>query len=266
MNKEVYVTGANGFIGSNLTKRIDHFTPIPHKEIATTVIDPYSRFFFLSTYGNMADHDSDTMILQANVGDLTRIIKQTDFNKINSFIYTSTSSVRLENQTMYSRTKRAAEQILFAFMEKYNAPICIIRPFSVTGVGEQKEHLIPTLIRSCMEGELVNFVPDPVHDFIDVEDVVSGIMNLSNHKARGIYELGSGKQYTNAEVLKMVEKETGKKATVNVVESMRDYDTEEWVSQNYKARGFGWLPKKSLETSISEMVEDYANRATKKVR
>ena len=266
MSKEVYITGSKGFIGSNLTERIDHFTPIPHEDISKIKLNPYSRFFFLSTYGNMADHKDDKMIVQANVGDLIRVLDQTDFHKINSFIYTSTSSARLPIQTMYSRTKRSAEQILFGYMDKYSAPICIVRPFSVTGVGEQKEHLIPTLIRSCMDGEMVNFVPDPVHDFIDVEDVAMGLLSLSNHGARGIYELGSGKQHTNQEVLDIVQKTTGKKATINVVNSMRDYDTEDWVSTNFKARGYGWLPKKPLEQSIKEMVKDYAERTTKKVR
>jgi len=262
--KEVYVTGSSGFMGRNLTRKMDHYTAIPHEDIQKTELKPYSRFFFLSTYGNMASHDDDNMILQANVGDLMRVLEQTDFYKINSFVYTSSSSTKLKTQTMYSRSKRAAEEILLSFIEKYSAPICIIQPFSVTGVGEQKEHLIPTLIRSCMEGEMIDFVPEPSHDFIDIDDVVEGMMSLSNHRVRGIYELGSGKQYTNREVLGMVERATGKKAAVNRVDSMRNYDTEDWASLNYRARSYGWLPKKSLETSIEEMVEDYVKRTPKK--
>ena len=142
-------------------------------------------------------------------------------------------------------------------MEKYHLPIAIIRPFSVTGVGEQKEHLIPTLIRSCYTGEQVNFVQEPVHDFIDVEDVVDVILNLSNNSARGIFELGSGKQYSNAQVLDIVERVTGKKANINFVPSLRPYDNENWASTNFKSRGWGWSPTKSLEQSIKEMVEAY---------
>lgn len=251
-----YITGASGFIGKHLSKRLTDVVAIPHKEISTIKLQPFSDFYFLSTYGNMAGHQTnqDGMVIQANIGDLIEVIKQTDFTKIKSFIYTSTSSVNLKTQTMYSRAKRASEEILLSFMEKYHAPICIIRPFSVTGVGEQEDHLIPTLIRSCLEGEQMNFVKEPVHDFIDVEDVVEGIVNLSEHSAKGMFELGSGKQHTNQEVLEIVEKVTGKKAKINLVKSLRDYDTENWVSGNYKARGYGWTPKKSLEESITEMV------------
>jgi nucleoside-diphosphate-sugar epimerase len=158
---------------------------------------------------------------------------------------------------MYSRTKKAAEEILFSYMDKYNMPICIVRPFSVTGVGEQDTHLIPTLIRSCLRGEFMNFVSHPTHDFIDVEDVVSGLINLSDHQAKGVFELGTGRKHTNQEVLEMVEKATKKKANLNRVDQLRMYDNKEWVSSNYKARGYGWLPAKSLKLSIKEMVDEF---------
>jgi len=251
-----YISGSGGFIGSHLQKRIKA-TPIPHTELSTITLEPFENFYFLSSYGNMATHKEDLDIYQANVIDLVHILSESMKSRFKSFVYISTSSVKLRTQTMYSRSKRAAEETLLSFMEKYNRPICIIRPFSVTGVGEQKEHLIPTLIRSCMTGELVNFVPEPTHDYIDVDDVVEGIINLSSRGSRGIFELGTGKSCTNAQVLELVEKATGKKANINIVSSMRSYDNDNWVSLNFRSRGWGWLPKKSLEQSIVEMVKDY---------
>lgn len=257
--KQAIITGASGFVGSHLK---DRFTKaqvhtIPHEWISTTTLPDFDYFYFLSAYGNMAHHKDDEAILQANVVDLTKMIIEASEHLFKSFVFMSTSSVKLPVQTMYSRTKRAAEEILLSFIEKYKLPICIIRPYSITGVGEQREHLIPTLIRSCMEGEVMNFTPSPTHDFIDVEDIVDGMLTLSKAGARGIYELGSGTKHTNQEVRELVEKVTGKKANVNIVESVRAYDTDNWVSQNYKARGYGWLPKVSLEESITKMVEEY---------
>ncbi len=251
-----YCTGSSGFIGSHLSKKLD-IIGIPHEKISTTTLKDFDKFFFLSSYGNMAFHTEDEKIIKANITDLVDTILSASKLKFNSFVYLSTSSVKLENQTMYSRTKKAGEEILLSFMEKYHLPIAIIRPFSVTGVGEQKEHLIPTLIRSCYTGEQVNFVQEPVHDFIDVEDVVDGILNLSSNSARGIFELGSGKQYSNAQVLDIVERVTGKKANINFVPSLRPYDNENWVSTNFKSRGWGWSVKKTLEDSVAEMVEAY---------
>lgn len=252
-----YVTGASGFIGKHLCERLDNFVAIPHDKIETYPLKPYDYFYFLSAYGNMAQHTDEKAILQANINDLVSIIRKTDFNDIKGFVFTSTSSIKLPIQTMYSRTKRAAEEILLSFTEKYGAPIVIIRPFSVTGVGEQESHLIPTLIRSCLSGEEMDFVSYPVHDFIDVEDLISGIQFLVERGAKGIFELGTGEGYSNELVKEMVEEVTGKKANVREVRNMRSYDTIEWVSKNPRVRNMGWSPRKTLKQSIIEMVEAY---------
>lgn len=253
----VIITGASGFLGSHLTKRFSSAVCIPHEQIKDIKLTPYDRFFFLSSYGNMSFHDDDAKIYKANITDLIHVLtSKATYKGFKSFTFISSSSVRLPVQTMYSRSKKAAEEILLSFMEKHRVPIQIIRPYSITGVGEQKEHLIPKLIESAKKGTLMNFVPEPTHDFIDVEDVVEGIIALAVNSAHGVFELGTGFQHTNSQVKDLVEKYAGK-VNVNIIPQARDYDTTNWVSQNFKARGFGWSPKKSLEQSIKEMVEAY---------
>lgn len=257
-----YLTG-RGFIGNALIELhpFDYeITHIPHQDIATTEILPFDTFFFFSSYGNMADHTDEEAMYKANILDLISVLQRVKDIDFKSFVFLSTSSVKLRTQTTYSRFKRAAEEILLAFMERHNKPVCIVRPLSVTGIGEQEAHLIPALIRSAMEGTQINFVSEPVHDFIDVHDLVQGLLSLSRNSARGVYELGTGIKYTNQQVLETVEKVTGKKIKTNIIKSLREYDTTDWVSTNFKARGFGWMPTKSLETSISEMVKDYGTK------
>ena len=255
--EEIYCTGATGFIGSHLIKRLDGCKAIPHQEIQN-FNSTFDKFYFLSAYGNMATHTDYSQIMQANVLDVLRVLSPEAIKQnFSSFVYLSSSSVSLKKQTMYSRTKKAAEELLLGLMEVHDLPITIIRPFSVTGVGEQPAHLIPKLIHSCMTGERMDFVPRPIHDFIDVDDVVEGILTLSRHHAKGVFELGTGEGISNVEVLRMVEEATGKKANVRVIDSMRDYDTKDWMSGNFTARRYGWRPKKTLQQSINEMVEAY---------
>jgi nucleoside-diphosphate-sugar epimerase len=166
----------------------------------------------------------------------------------------STSSVKLPVQTMYSRCKKASEEILLSFMEKYKAPISIVRPFTVFGDRDNPVHLIPTLIRSCLTGEPVVLAEEPQHDYIFVDDVVDAIINLSEHHAKGIFEVGSGVQHSNLEVLKVIEEVTGKKANVIGKGETRKYDTSNWVSTNFAARSFGWLPKVSLKEGIERII------------
>lgn len=252
-----YITGGSGFIGSHLISKLEQVSAIPHDNIQSTKLEPFDQFYFLSSYGNLVSQEDEDQIYKANIEDLISVLSKVRKFKFKSFVFISTSSVMLRTQTTYSRTKRAAEEILLAFMERHDLPVCIIRPFSVTGVGEQSEHLIPTLIKSGVDKTLVNFVNDATHDFIDVEDVVDGIISLSQHGARGIFQLGTGKETTNQEVLNLVEKITTNKVNINLVHSLRPYDTQGWFSNNYRARSYGWLPKKTLEQSITEMVVVY---------
>lgn len=254
-----YITGSNGFIGKKLLVKLSGaVSPIPHQFIQKTRLNPYDSFFFLSSYGNLSSQTDEKEIYKANIEDLLHILKESINKSFRSFVFLSSSSVMLPKQTTYSRSKKAAEEILLAFMEKHNLPVCIIRPFSVIGEGEQEEHLIPTLISAAYSGMQVNLVPNATHDFIDVNDIVDGILNLSNNQARGIFQLGTGIKTTNLQVLKIIEEVTGKKIKYTEISNLRPYDNDNWVSTNFKARSFGWLPKISLRESIEREVENYA--------
>jgi nucleoside-diphosphate-sugar epimerase len=198
----------------------------------------------------MANHSDHQMMVKANVSDMMKM----SYWFGGWFCYMSSSSVTLPVQTPYSRTKRAAEEILQALPEVKS---CIVRPYSVTGVGEQKEHLIPTLIRSCMEGEEMPFAPWPVHDFVDVEDVVSGLIRLSEKQLTGVFEFGKGIPYSNQEVKDHVEEACGYKANVKLAANLRAYDNQSWAcKQPFVPVGI-FRATKTLAESISEMVEAY---------
>ena len=249
MNKTI-ITGASGFIGSYLSKRLPDAAAFSRQSILYGHSYNPDKMFFLSTYGNMAHHNEYSKMVKANVQDLLTIL-----NGFRGWIcYMSSSSVLLPVQTPYSRTKHAAEEILQALPE---LDACIVRPYSVIGVGEQKEHLIPTLIRSCMEGEEMPFDPKPVHDFVDVEDVVDGLIALSETRAIGIFEFGSGVPVTNQQVLDLVESATGRKANIKPVSNLRPYDNPDWYCTSSFYQFF--KPKKNIEQSITEMVEAYKN-------
>jgi len=252
---DFYCTGASGFIGSRLCDRLEgHVEAIPNQQLSTHRFQGHRRFFWLSTYGNLTGQESSQRLWESNVRDVVTVLdKLLENPPYSHFLFVSTSSVLIPVQTPYSRSKRAIEEVLMAMP---NFPSCIVRPYSVTGVGEQRQHLIPTLIRSCFEGEPMEFVPDATHDYIDVEDVVTGLMILSKIEARGIYEFGNRIAISNEEVRRLVEDVTGRKANIVSVGKLREYDNQDWCC---KTPNDYWQPTKSLRQSIIEMVEQYKN-------
>lgn len=253
----IYITGASGFVGTALRKKLDElgrkYYTIPHEKIDTVKLEKFNTFFFLSSYGNMFDQTDKQKTIKANLLDVMLMMKQARHLDFKSFVYISTSSVKLPVQTLYSKTKKKAEDMLSHYIKQYHLPITIIRPFSVIGVGEQEDHLIPKLISSCVNNEHIDFVGKPKHDFVDVNDVVRGILYLSDRQKKGIYEIGNGKCYSNQHVLELVEKITKSKANITAVESMRPYDTKKWKAT--KAQWFKTLKPITLEQSIINMVK-----------
>ena len=240
---QVLCTGSSGFIGQALCKELTkqgHLVqslPRDWKEIPK-----FDWLFHLGAYGNMYYQDNRSEIFRVNVVRTFELLEATKFLEYEKFVYISSSSVTLPIQTLYSACKKAVEMLIAS----YNKPIVIIRPYSVTGVGEQKEHLIPILINAVFTGKRVDLVPDPKHDFIDIEDLVNTIIEAK----QGIISAGSGISYSNQEVLEIVEDVIGRKANIHIVSSLREYDTTDWLSPQC----YG---KKSLEQSIKEMVKEY---------
>jgi nucleoside-diphosphate-sugar epimerase len=248
------VFGAGGFIGKHLVAKLpkDKTVSVHHGE-AYDVHVGVVRAFYLSAYGNRFGQGDIQTIVEANVIEPVKAAMFLDCD----FIFVSSSSVNLPVQTPYSLCKAAAEKALLALIEA-GYWVFIARPYSVTGVGEQREHLIPTLIRSCLDGEPMKLDPHATHDFIDADDFVDGLVKLTELDVTGIYEFGSCKATTNLEVLRVVERVTGKKAVCEFTGRVRPYDGPDWCCKDRSLRPPGWEPRKTLETSIAEMVEMYA--------
>ena len=217
----------------------------------------------LAAYGNLHGQGNLPETYRANIYRLARLFDNAKDYK--GLVITSSNSVKLRLGMYYQASKIAAEMLAKIMAEK-GKPVAIMRPFSVTGVGEQSVHLIPKLIRSCLYQEAIPFVPNAAHDFIDVEDVsdayILAAKKADNHPGQ-LLEAGWGKSYTNNQVKEIVEEVTGKKAAIREVSSLRTHDVTEYVADNASLKALGWRPIKPLYQSISEMVQKELNGKTK---
>ena len=246
VNKEYAVRG-KGFVGDKLIERVDA-EYIPRDWIELPICD---NLFYLAAYGNVYYQKETLEVYKANIIEPLRLIEESGDCK--SIVLVSTSSVLIPHQTFYSASKKAMEEMARLYYSEHKKPVVCVRPSTVTGVGEQYGRLIPTLIRSCLYGEEMNFVPEPTHDFIDVDDFVTGLLhvsqNIEEYKGKAV-NISSGNSLTNQEVREIVEEITGKPANVKIVPSMRSYDTKSWIVKPDLD-----LPRKSIYQSIREMVE-----------
>jgi len=171
----------------------------------------------------------------------------------------------LEPDNLYGITKSAVSQYCQMMARKYDFPAVTIRPFAVFGYFEEKERLVPTIIKACLENSELNLSrPDSVRDFIFIEDLMSGYLSAIENigKSKGeIFNLGSGEQRKIKDVVNIVKKITGAKINPAYGE-IKTAQTEpaNWVSDISKAEKIlDWHPEHSLEQGLEKDIEWFKN-------
>lgn len=211
MKCNYYATGLGGFIGRNLSKHIDVQRYQSNKEGEYVVIH-------LSAYGNHYYQDNIGDIIQANILDLLKMVSECD-ERLVKFYNISTSSVTLPKQTMYSASKLFGETFIDALNDER---FVNVRPYSVYGPGEADHRFIPTVIRHLHSGEEMLLDTKARHDWIHVDDFIKAML-------AGYTSVGTGVNYSNLEIVEMLEIISGKK--LNYKESrLRSYDNYSWRS------------------------------------
>ena len=263
MSKEYAISGLHGFIGGNIAHHLENSGNTITYMGRDRFYDPkVSVFIDAGSYGNMFDQKDISEIYRANTWRVIENILTHEDSDYDAYICFSSGAVSLPKKTFYTLSKIAIEQFVDLYTTENKKPVVTVRPYSITGVGEQVSHLIPKLIESCFLGTRMPFVASPVHDFLDIDDFVKAIdvveANARLHPGH-VFSVGSGIQYSNKDVLDIVEDVTGRKANVEYVENLRPYDSKEWQADVSLMQSLGWTSQKTLKQSIIEMVEAYGS-------
>lgn len=145
--------------------------------------------------------------------------------------------------------------------KQHNLPIITIRPFAVYGYFEDKERLIPTVIKSFLINEPLQLSnPNYVRDFIFIEDLVDAylkaIKKINNIKGE-IFNIGSGKEVKIKEIIETMRKITHISIRIkyNQIKS-RIKEPFHWRADISKAkRLLNWKPKYNLEEGLKKDIE-----------
>lgn len=116
----------------------------------------------------------------------------------------------LQPQNDYAISKMAMEHMAGLWSDRL--PICIVRPFNYTGVGQSTKFLIPKIIAAFQKREefLELGNTDVSRDFTDVRDVAKIYRKLLEQRPVGqTLNLCSGNSYSLCEIVKITAKLSG---------------------------------------------------------
>lgn len=224
---KIVVTGSSGFIGQHLIKALEGEKllllkhPIDLKQVKEFSPD---IIYNLQAYGNMSNQKDEQATVLANIMGAFDLLKATRDIPYKKFVQVSTSSVLLNHQTMYSATKLGAEALCKAYIDEYNKPIVVARPYSIYGEGEVEFRFIPTVIKALIYKEMIDLDTQATHDWVYVGDFIKALVDLTP----GFYNLGTGVSYNNLEIVRELELISGRKLSYNE-KKLRSFDTKDWV-------------------------------------
>lgn len=280
MKENILITGAGGFIGNRLSEMLEQsgkkVTKIEHILLNTpelleqVVVETRPDVIYhLAAYGNQYFQKDWRETVQSNYLGTFNLLWASRDIELQGFVNTGSSSEYgkksepmketdlPETNTIYGATKVGASYLARAFAEEFNAPVVNVRPFSVFGPGEAENRFIPTVIRCADNGEILK-LSEGVHDWIYIDDFVSGMLMVSENakslKGETI-NIGSGVQYLNTEIVDYIESIIGKKVVIENVQQLRNFDTTlSWVADNSKLRSLGWAPQENIISGLQKTI------------
>ena len=160
----------------------------------------------------------------------------------------------------YSASKAAADMLCRSFYQTYGYPIIITRCTNNYGPNQHEEKLIPQMIKRVKNDEKLPVYGSGknVRDWVHVQDHCEAI-DVVLHKGNigEVYNIGSGCEERNIDIVKMIIKELGK--SEDLIEYVDDRLGHDWrysIDSTKIQKELGWKPKMNFNKKIKELIND----------
>lgn len=209
-----------------------------------------------------------------NILDVSRI------NKINHFIFASTSSVYGDSKkfplketdntdrplSFYAATKKSNEVMAYSYSNIYGLPCSGLRFFTVYGPLGRPDMALFKFTKSIINGEKIELFNKGNHirDFTFIDDVTETIAKLINKPSKQkipfeIFNIGNSKPEKLKSFLSIIEKNLGIKAKVKLLKLQKG-DVHKTHANTIKiSKKINYRPRTTINEGIKKFVHWYTN-------
>jgi nucleoside-diphosphate-sugar epimerase len=180
------------------------------------------------------------------------------------FVYASTSSVygrfASGDETLptkpvspYGVTKLAAEHLCRAYAEAHGLPLVVLRYFSVYGPRQRPDMAYHRFIDALLRGQTIQVCGDgeQVRGNTYVADCVAATVAALAAPVFETYNVGGGEAATVWDILRKLEKVSGRPARVKRVPERPGDQRYTFADTAKLSRQLGWRPASSLEEGLA---------------
>lgn len=279
----VLVTGANGFIGTEL--------------VSTLKKQGYNILEFNSSHGDVALQDFVEYYKNIEINHVFHLASQTyvpdswvnplKFYKtsvlgtgqilelcrnrkipltfVSAYLYGQPEVLPIKENSKikpnnpYAHSKYLAEDMCKFYSEYYDVKVIIARPFNIYGKNQKEMFLIPHIINQALIKDTIK-VKDlaPKRDYIYITDLISGLIKtLETKKQFCIYNFGSGSELSVGEIIEIVQEVVGTKKEVISEQEERTNEIMNVIADIELAKNdLAWIPKFSFKDGIKETINE----------
>ena len=193
---------------------------------------------------------------------------------IRKFVFGSSSSVYGVNQKVpfgeddpifkpispYAATKLAGEALCHVYHHLYGLDVVCLRFFTVYGPRQRPDLAIRKFTQAIFAGKPIDIYGDGTsrRDYTYVDDILQGILAcVERNFGYEIINLGESRTVDLHELLRLIEKATGKKAQVRQSPTQPGDVPITYADISKAKRLLGYQPKVAIEEGIEKFVEWY---------
>lgn len=277
MKKTILITGASGFIGKNLIKKIpEYHTPIEKngKKIDLRNREKVLKIKKVNTVIHLAGKtpyskkSSNNEIFENNVLGTLNILEYCIARKVEKLIFVSSyiygnpkSNPINENHVIqphntYAKSKYLSEELCKNYAKKFGIKVIILRPFNLFGDLQKKDFLISNIINSIENNKSIKIInKNNKRDYLLIDDFIDVILKMINYDCKfEIFNVGSGKSYSFNQIIELFEIKSGKKIKRENKISKKNNIAKIQADITKISKKIKWYPKHNFEEGVEEIL------------
>jgi nucleoside-diphosphate-sugar epimerase len=279
MSEAILVTGATGFVGSHLVQHLCregrrvHAHSSKDGDIARCRLDfdDVGHVLHLAGRSFVPDSwESPRAFYEVNVLGTANVLefcrrRGVPLTFVSSYVYGIPRCLPIREDhplaplNPYSHSKILAEDTVRCFGAWFGVRASIVRPFNLYGPGQNAQFLIPTIIRQALDPGCDRItVRDerPRRDYIHVGDLVSLLIATLTGPAGGVYNAGSGRSVSIAELVTEISSALPAQKPLHSIDEARKEEVLDVVADITRAgKELSWQPRIGLAEGLRDTIQ-----------
>jgi nucleoside-diphosphate-sugar epimerase len=268
----ITILGASGFIGSHLVnvlrqRGVKYYAPNRNEDLTGKELGDVIFCIGLTSDAKYKPHET----IDAQVIKLQELILN---SKYNSILYCSSTRVYIHNKDitdedtligvdvndsfeLFNLTKLLSESLLKNTVKNYK----IVRLSNVIGNDFASENFITSIIKDAISYKKVELrtTPDSSKDYIFIGDAVNLIIQIAlSPDAKGVYNVASGFNTNNENILNIISKHTDAEI---IYSEFAERIVFKQIDTSKIKNKFNFKPTKNIVDLLPEMIDNIRNNS-----